>query len=93
MTVRKRTDLRLLSDLLSPISEPWNDVFQTQEKPVNALFSGIYGLLVDGRDKSLEPSARGFGGNVEISLALRLLPDFGDLLPAAPLMILELMLF
>ena len=52
MTVRKRTDLRLLSDLLSPISEPWNDVFQTQEKPVNALFSGIYGLLVDGRDRT-----------------------------------------
>ena len=49
MTVRKRTDLRLLNDLLSPISEPWNDVFQTQEKPVNALFSGIYGLLVDGK--------------------------------------------
>ena len=53
MTVRKRTDLRLLSDLLSPISEPWNDVFQTQEKPANALFSGIYGLLVDGRGRRI----------------------------------------
>ena len=52
MTVRKRTISSLLSDLLSPISEPWNDVFQTQEKPVNALFSGIYGLLVDGRDRT-----------------------------------------
>ena len=31
-----------MSDLLSPISEPWNDVFQTQEKPVNALFSSIH---------------------------------------------------
>ena len=41
----------------------------------------------------LEPSARGFGGNVEIYLALRLLPDFGNLLPAAPLMLQELMLF
>ena len=41
----------------------------------------------------LERSTRGFGGNVEISLALRLLPDFGDLLPAAPLMLQELMLF
>ena len=43
--------------------------------------------------EGLEPSARGFGGNVEISLALRLLPDFGDLLPAALLMLQELMLF
>ena len=43
--------------------------------------------------EGLEPSARGFGGNVEISLTLRLLPDFGDLLPAAPLMLQELMLF
>ena len=93
MTVRKRTDLRLLSDLLSPISEPWNDVFQTQEKPVNALLKSIYGLFSNGRGKSLEPSARGFGGNVEISLTLRLLPDFGDLLPAAPLMLQGLMLF
>ena len=41
----------------------------------------------------LERSTRGFGGNVEIYLALRLLPDFGDLLPAARLMIKELMLF
>ena len=41
----------------------------------------------------LERSTRGFGGNVEFSLALRLLPDFRDLLPVAPLMILELMLF
>ena len=40
-----------------------------------------------------EPSARGFGGNVEISLTLRLLPDFGNLLPMATLMIQELMLF
>ena len=53
----------------------------------------IYELLVDGRGKSLEPSARGFGGNVEIYLTLRLFPDFGDLLPTAPLMIQELMLF
>ena len=43
--------------------------------------------------EGLEPSARGFGGNVEIYLAFRLFPDFGDLLPAAPLMIQELMLF
>ena len=43
--------------------------------------------------EGFEPSARGFGGNVEIYLTLGLLPDFGDLLPAAPLMILELMLF
>ena len=43
--------------------------------------------------EGFEPSARGFGGNVEIYLALRLLPDFGNLLPAAPLMIQELMLF
>ena len=41
----------------------------------------------------LEPSTRGFGGNVEISLTLRLLTDFGDLSPAAPLMLDELMLF
>jgi hypothetical protein len=41
----------------------------------------------------LERSTRGFGGNVEISLTLRLLPYFGDLLPAASLMIQELMLF
>jgi len=43
--------------------------------------------------EGLEPSARGFGGNVEIYLTLRLFPDFGDLLPTAPLMIQELMLF
>ena len=43
--------------------------------------------------EGLEPSARGFGGNVEISLTLRLLPDFGDLLPTELLMIEELMLF
>ena len=43
--------------------------------------------------EGFEPSARGFGGNVEFSLAPRLLPDFWDLLPAAPLMIQELMLF
>ena len=43
--------------------------------------------------EGLEPSTRGFGGNVEISLTLQLFPDFGDLLPAAPLMIQELMLF
>ena len=41
----------------------------------------------------LERSTRGFGGNVEIYLTLRLLPDFGDLLPAAPMKIEELMLF
>ena len=43
--------------------------------------------------EGFEPSARGFGGNVEIYLTLRLLPDFGDLSPAAPLMLQELMLF
>jgi hypothetical protein len=43
--------------------------------------------------EGLEPSARGFGDNVEFSLTLRLLPDFGDLLLAAPLMIEALMLF
>ena len=43
--------------------------------------------------EGFEPSTRGFGGNVEISLTLQLLPDFEDLLPAAPLMLQELMLF
>ena len=43
--------------------------------------------------EGLEPSARGFGVNVEISLTLRLLPDFGNLLPMATLMLQELMLF
>ena len=43
--------------------------------------------------EGFEPSTRGFGGNVEIYLTLRLLPDFGDLLPASPLMLEELMLF
>jgi len=43
--------------------------------------------------EGFEPSARGFGGNVEIYLILRLLPNFGDLLPAAPLMHQKLMLF
>ena len=43
--------------------------------------------------EGLEPSARGFGGNVEISLTLQLFPDFEDLLPAARLMLQELMLF
>jgi len=43
--------------------------------------------------EGLEPSARGFGVNVEFSLTLQLLPDFGDLLPTAPVMIEELMLF
>ena len=43
--------------------------------------------------EGLEPSARGFGGNVEFSLTLRLCPDFGNLLPTAPLMMEELMLF
>ena len=43
--------------------------------------------------EGFEPSARGFGGNVEISLTLNLLPDFGDLLPDALLMMEELMLF
>ena len=43
--------------------------------------------------EGLEPSARGFGDNVEFSLTLQLLPDFGDLLPAASLMLEELMLF
>ena len=43
--------------------------------------------------EGLEPSARGFGGNVEIYLTLRLFPDFGDLLPDALLMMEELMLF
>ena len=43
--------------------------------------------------EGLEPSARGFGGNVEISLTLQPFPDFGDLMPAAPLMLEELMLF
>ena len=43
--------------------------------------------------EGFEPSARGFGGNVEFYLAFRLCPDFGDLLPIALLMIGELMLF
>ena len=33
MTVRKRTISSLLSDLLSPISEPWNDVFHANKSP------------------------------------------------------------
>ena len=41
----------------------------------------------------LERSTRGFGGNVEISLTLKRIPDFWDLLPTAPQMIQELMLF
>ena len=45
------------------------------------------------RAEGFEPSARGFGGNVEFSLTLRLCPDFGDLLPTALLMMEELMLF
>ena len=49
----------------------------------NACKRRIVGVGAEG----LEPSARGFGGNVEISLALRLIPDFGDLLPSWPLMI------
>ena len=43
--------------------------------------------------EGFDPSARGFGGNVEFSLTLQLCPDFGDLLPTAPLMLEELMLF
>ena len=43
--------------------------------------------------EGLEPSARGFGGNVEIPLTLRLLPDFGNLLLSTILMMEELMLF
>ena len=43
--------------------------------------------------EGFEPSTRGFGGNVEIYFTLRLLPDFGDLLPVASLMLQELMLF
>ena len=43
--------------------------------------------------EGLEPSARGFGDNVGFYLTHGLLPDFGDLLPTAPLMIQELMLF
>jgi hypothetical protein len=43
--------------------------------------------------EGFERSTRGFGGNVEISLTLQLFPGFGDLLPAAPLMIEKLMLF
>ena len=41
----------------------------------------------------LERSTRGFGGNVENSLTLNLLPDFGNLLPDALLMLQKLMLF
>ena len=41
----------------------------------------------------LERSTRGFGVNVEISLTLRLLPDFGDLLSTVPMMIEAVMLF
>ena len=43
--------------------------------------------------EGFEPTTRGFGGNVEISLTLRLLHDFGNLLPMATLMLQELMLF
>ena len=43
--------------------------------------------------EGLEPSARGFGGNVEISLTLQFCPEFGDLLPDALLMMEELMLY
>ena len=61
---------------------PQTPNFRRLQAPV--MMAGVVGI---------EPTTRGFGVNVEISLALRLLPDFGDLLPAAPLMILELMLF
>ena len=53
MTVRKRTDLSLLSGLLSPKSDRGTDRFQAVKKPVNALLSGIYGLLVDGRGRRI----------------------------------------
>ena len=43
--------------------------------------------------EGLEPSARGFGGNVEFYLTLNLLPDFRDLLLSTLLMMEELMLF
>ena len=57
------------------------------------IFRRLQAPLTMAGAEGLEPSARGFGGNVEISLALRLLPDFGDLSPSAPLMLQELMLF
>ena len=38
MTVRKRTISSLLSDLLSPISEPWNDVFHANKSPQTPCF-------------------------------------------------------
>ncbi|MBQ5558811.1 MAG: hypothetical protein IIT46_03400, partial [Lachnospiraceae bacterium] len=86
-------DLRLLSDLLSPISEPWNDVFQAKKSPQMPCCRASTDFFRMAGAEGFEPSARGFGGNVEISLTLRLLPDFGDLSPSAPLMIHELMLF
>ena len=43
--------------------------------------------------EGFEPSTRGFGGNVEFSLALQILRNFGDLLPTAQMMIEKLMLF
>ena len=61
--------------------------------PETVHFTRFRAYVYHERAEGLEPSARGFGGNVEFSLTLRLLPDFGDLLPAAPLMIEELMLF
>ena len=93
MTVRKRTDLRLLSDLLSPISEPWNDVFQAKKSPQMPCCRASTDFFRMAGVEGFEPSTRGFGGNVEIYLTFRLLPGFGDLLPAVPLMIQELMLF
>jgi len=43
--------------------------------------------------EGLEPSARGFGGNVEISLTPKLPACFGDLSPTMPKRIAELMLY
>ena len=64
------------------------------EKACKRRIVGVCGLLDQWQGvEGFEPSTRGFGGNVEISLTLRLLPDFGNLLPMATLMLQELMLF
>ena len=68
----------------------FSDTRKARKRPV---FRHLRTPVTMAGTERLERSTRGFGGNVEISLALRLLPDFGDLLPSAPLMIQELMLF
>ena len=71
-----------------PIGQFWHG-----KSPQTPNFRRLQAPVMMAGAEGFEPSARGFGGNVEFSITLRLLPDFGDLLPAAPLMLQELMLF